>query len=104
MCENEPPEDEEESSSEPVELPIEDEIDLHAFSPRDVRFVVREYLTEAAKKGFVEVRLVHGKGVGVQRRIVQAELTKHPDVVEFWDAPPMRGHWGATIARLRAKD
>ena len=86
---------------EPIAIPIEDEIDLHTFQPRDIPEVVREYIREAARLGFEEVRIVHGKGMGVQRRIVQSELSKHPLVMEFWDAPPGRGHWGATLARLR---
>jgi DNA-nicking Smr family endonuclease len=96
-----PPPEEDFNADDPVELPIEDEIDLHTFSPRDIRVIVQEYCREAAERGFEEVRLIHGKGKGVQRRIVQSELAKHPNVAEFWDAPPGRGHWGATLARLR---
>lgn len=88
---------------EPVEIPIEDEIDLHGFAPRDIRIVVQEYCRAAAEKGLVEVRLIHGKGKGVQRRCVQSELGKHPNVLEFWDAPPMSGGLGATFARLRGE-
>lgn len=84
----------------PVRIPIEHEIDLHAFAPRDVASVVGEFVTAAADAGLREVRLVHGRGHGVQRGLVQAALERHPRVAEFWDDP--RAHLGATIARLTA--
>ena len=87
--------------SEPVHLPIEDALDLHAFAPKDVRPVVEEYLKEAAARGFREVRLIHGRGTGVQRASVQALLAGHPLVLRFFDAPPERGGWGATVVVLR---
>ena len=80
-------------------VPIEAEIDLHAFAPADIRSVVDEYVTAAAAAGFSEVRLVHGRGRGVQRAIVQSALDRHQCVVEFWD--DTASHLGATIARLR---
>jgi dsDNA-specific endonuclease/ATPase MutS2 len=83
-------------------LPVEDSLDLHAFQPRDVPDVVRDYLDAALARGFREVRLIHGRGIGVQRERVRAVLGRHPAVVSFHDAPPERGHWGATIVRLRA--
>jgi dsDNA-specific endonuclease/ATPase MutS2 len=83
-------------------VPIEPEIDLHAFAPRDIPSVVEEYVNAAAEAGIPEVRLVHGRGRGVQRGIVQATLDRHPLVVEFWDDSDSR--LGATIARLRARD
>jgi DNA-nicking Smr family endonuclease len=83
---------------EPVHLPIEAQIDLHAFAPGDVASVVDEYVRAAARAGFREVRIVHGRGRGVQRGQVQALLDRHPQVIEFWDDP--RSHLGATIARL----
>ena len=86
---------------EPVRIPIEDALDLHAFAPRDVASVVDEYVNEAHAHGFAEVRLIHGRGIGVQRRIVQAALSKHPLVVSFADAPPERGGFGATVVQLR---
>ena len=86
---------------EPVNLPIEDALDLHAFAPRDVRPVVDEYLKEAAARGFREVRLIHGRGIGVQRASVQALLAAHPLVERFVDAPPERGGWGATVVVLK---
>jgi DNA-nicking Smr family endonuclease len=87
--------------SEPVPLPIEDSLDLHAFVPKDVRPVVEEYLREAAARGFREVRLIHGRGIGVQRASVQSLLAGHPLVLRFFDAPPERGGWGATVVVLR---
>jgi dsDNA-specific endonuclease/ATPase MutS2 len=85
---------------EPVRLEIADVLDLHAFSPRDVRRVVEEYLTQARARGFRQVRIVHGKGVGVQREAVRTVLARTPFVEHFADAPPGAGGWGATLARL----
>ena len=85
---------------EPVVLPIEDALDLHAFSPRDVPDVVRSYLEAARDAGFHEVRIVHGRGIGVQREAVRRILAADPTVEEFGDAPPERGGWGATVVRL----
>ena len=88
-------------SDEPVRIPIDDELDLHAFLPRDIPSVVDEYVEAAAAAGLTEVRLVHGRGRGVQRGIVQATLDKNPLVVEFWDDPS--SHLGATLARLSVR-
>lgn len=84
-----------------MRLPIEAALDLHAFAPRDIPSVVAEYVDAAAAAGLLEVRLVHGRGRGVQRGIVQAALERHPTVVEFWDDHD--SHLGATVARLAAK-
>jgi len=81
-----------------IRVPIEGEIDLHAFAPRDIPSVVAEYIDAAAAAGLQDVRLVHGRGKGVQRGIVQAALERHPRVAEFWDDPA--AHLGATIARI----
>ena len=86
------------SQDPPHEIPIEDTIDLHPFQPRDVKIVVEEYLYQAVQKGFREVRIIHGKGIGVQREIVRSVLGKHPDVVEFSDMPDR----GSTLVTLRA--
>jgi DNA-nicking Smr family endonuclease len=83
----------------PVELPIEDAIDLHSFAPRDVVAVVDDYLGAAREAGFTEVRLIHGRGSGVQRAAVQRLLRDHPLVDGFWDAP--ESHLGATVVRFR---
>jgi len=79
------------------ELPIEDSIDLHTFQPREIEIVVEEYLFQAAKREFGEVRIIHGRGIGVQREIVRSILQKHPDVISFQDAPDR----GSTYVRLR---
>ncbi len=79
-------------------IPVEPELDLHAFAPRDIPSVVEEYVNAAATAGLREVRFVHGRGRGVQRGIVQKVLDRHPKVAEFWD--DANSHLGATIARL----
>jgi DNA-nicking Smr family endonuclease len=81
-----------------VRVPIEDTLDLHPFAPADIRSVVDEYLKAAHRAGLRQVRLIHGRGRGVQRGIVQAALERHPLVTDFWDAPD--SHLGATVARL----
>ena len=80
-------------------VPIEASLDLHAFQPRDIPSVTDEYLRAAHEAGYREIRLIHGRGKGVQRGIVQAVLDAHPLVDAFWDAP--ESHLGATVARLR---
>jgi hypothetical protein len=87
----------------PVVVPVEDSIDLHPFPPRDVPDVVDAYLEAAHAKGFAEVRLIHGRGIGLQRDRVQKLLARHPLVAGFHDAPPDRGGWGATIAYLKRR-
>ncbi len=84
----------------PHRIPVEDSLDLHAFAPRDIASVVTEYVTAAHAAGLREVRLIHGRGKGVQRGNVQQVLDRHPLVEEFWDATET--HLGATVARLRA--
>jgi DNA-nicking Smr family endonuclease len=84
-------------------LEIEDSIDLHGFVPRDVPSVVESYLEAAWAKGVTEVRLIHGRGKGVQRARVQQLLRSSPYVAHFTDASPMRGGWGATLVWLRSK-
>ncbi|MBU1698654.1 MAG: Smr/MutS family protein [Candidatus Eisenbacteria bacterium] len=84
-----------------MQLPIEDVIDLHAFHPRDIPDVVADYLWEAVDRGFSEVRIIHGKGTGYQKDVVTEILKSHPAVESFASAPPERGHWGATVVRLR---
>jgi DNA-nicking Smr family endonuclease len=80
-------------------IPVEDSLDLHAFLPGDIASVVDEYVRAAHAAGLREVRLIHGRGKGVQRGIVQEALERHPLVVEFFDAPA--SHLGATMAILR---
>lgn len=86
---------------DPVRIPIEGSLDLHAFAPRDIPSVVDEYVVEANRAGLREVRLIHGRGSGVQRGIVQQTLDRHPLVVEFFD--DIDSHLGATIAILRSQ-
>jgi dsDNA-specific endonuclease/ATPase MutS2 len=88
---------------EPVVLPIEDSIDLHAFAPKDIPSVVEEYLEQCMQARFREVRIIHGRGTGVQRNIVRGILEKHPLVLSFRDAPMEAGGWGATVVELKKK-
>jgi len=87
--------------ADPIVLPLEDAIDLHAFAPKDTASVVEEYLDQCHKAGFHEVRIIHGRGKGIQRRIVRALLERHPQVLSFKDAAPESGGWGATIVQLK---
>jgi DNA-nicking Smr family endonuclease len=83
----------------PLQIPIENSLDLHAFLPRDIPSVVDEYIRAAHGAGLCEIRLIHGRGRGVQRGIVQQALERHPLVAEFFDAP--ESHLGATVAILK---
>ena len=85
---------------EPVEIEITDIFDLHTIPPRDVKSVVEEYLRLAHEKGFKAVRIIHGKGIGVQRETVRSILARTDFVLDWTDAPPDAGGLGATIARL----
>ena len=96
-----PPGDDPDAGDSPVVLPIEETIDLHSFAPGDIPSVVREYLDACVSQGFREVRVIHGRGTGTQRAIVQSVLARHPAVESFADAPPERGGWGATVVILR---
>jgi dsDNA-specific endonuclease/ATPase MutS2 len=89
---------------EPVTIEIRDVFDLHTIAPPDVKRVVEEYLHEAHRAGFQSVRIVHGKGIGVQREMVRSILARTPFVEDWTDAPPEAGGWGATVARLKPKD
>ena len=85
---------------EPVEIEITDVFDLHTIPPRDVKAIVEEYLRLAHEKGFKVVRIIHGKGIGVQRETVRTILARTDFVIDWTDAPPEAGGLGATIARL----
>ena len=87
----------------PVVVPIEDALDLHAFAPREIPSVVESYLEAAVEAGFREVRLIHGRGRGVQRERVRAVLAASAYVARFDDAPPERGGFGATLAWLHPR-
>ena len=86
---------------DPVEIEITDVFDLHTIPPRDVKAVVEEYLRLAHEKGFRCVRIIHGKGIGVQREMVRSILARTPFVSDWTDAPPDAGGLGATIVTLR---
>jgi DNA-nicking Smr family endonuclease len=88
--------------NEPVVLPLRDTIDLHPFPPNEIASVVAEYLEECRRAGLREVRLIHGKGKGVQRNIIRSLLEKHPGVEALLDAPLEAGGWGATVVTLKA--
>lgn len=85
-------------SEDPVRVPVEDHLDLHAFAPRDVADVVEEYVEDAWRRGFREVRLIHGRGIGVQRAVVHRVLAAHPRVTRYYDAA--ESHLGATVVEL----
>ena len=101
---------EKEGASLPVEeglavaLPIEDSLDLHAFSPREIKPLVEEYLYQCQQREFREVRIIHGRGTGTQRNIVRSLLARNPYVAKFKDAPPESGGWGATMVMLKPKE
>lgn len=84
-----------------IELPIDGVLDLHTFAPRDVADVVATYLDECRRRGILGVRVIHGKGTGVQRRVVEGVLRRHPGVVSFRTADASAGSWGATLVELR---
>jgi DNA-nicking Smr family endonuclease len=87
-------------SAAPVVLKLEPELDLHAFAPRDVASLIEEYLFACREKGILEVRLIHGRGKGVQRAVVHRLLRSLPNIESFREAPPESGGWGATLVRL----
>ena len=89
--------DDAEATSEPIQLEVTDVLDLHPFAPRDVKAVVEAYLEEARAKAFSTVRIIHGKGAGVQRSMVRSLLARTPFVTSFEDAPMGAGSWGATV-------
>ncbi len=88
---------------EPIRIPIEDVLDLHTFRPRDIPDLLNEYFAECIKEGIFSVRVIHGKGKGIQKRQVHQILDKHPLVRRYSDAPPEAGGWGATLVALDHK-
>ncbi|HEV2687837.1 MAG TPA: Smr/MutS family protein [Bryobacteraceae bacterium] len=86
---------------EPIRIPITDVFDLHTVPPRDVKPIVEEYLAEAHSMGFKALRIIHGRGIGVQREMVRSILAATPFVESFADAPMEAGGWGATVVTLR---
>jgi len=90
-----------EDFNQPIRIPITDVLDLHSVPPKDMREVVEEYLIEAHRMGYKALRIIHGRGIGVQRDMVRALLTRPPFVAAFGDAPAEAGGWGATLVTLR---
>lgn len=90
----------EDSRDDPVELPVTGELDLHTFAPRDIPLVVEEYVRVCRERGILRLRLVHGRGKGVQRAVVRRLLAQLPGVAGFTDAAPDSGGWGATSVQL----
>lgn len=90
-----------EHDEDALRIPITDVFDLHAVQPREVAAVVEAYLEEADRLGLKALRIIHGRGIGVQRQVVRAVLARTPSVLAFGDAPPDLGGWGATVVRLR---
>ncbi len=88
-------------SDSPVDLPIGDELDLHTFDVRDIKSVVEEYLYQCHIRGMQEVRIIHGKGIGTQQRLIRSVLERSPYVRSFSEAPPESGGWGATLVRIK---
>jgi len=86
---------------EPLRIPISDVFDLHTLRPQDVEEAVEAYLEEANRLGLKALRIIHGRGIGVQREIVRAVLARTPFVLSFRDAPPEAGGWGATVVTIR---
>lgn len=91
----------EDPDGEPVELPIDGTLDLHAFAPAELGSLLPEWLRACRERGFTEVRIVHGKGTGALRRSVEALLARSPEVVSHRPADETAGGWGATLARLK---
>jgi dsDNA-specific endonuclease/ATPase MutS2 len=90
-----------EAGPDPVELPVTDVFDLHSIPPKDVKIAVEEYLSEAHRLGYRALRIIHGRGIGVQRETVRAVLSRTPFVGSYSDAPAEAGGWGATLVTLR---
>jgi DNA-nicking Smr family endonuclease len=88
-------------NNDPIELPIDGVLDLHTFNPRDIKDLVPEYLAACQARGILQVRIIHGKGIGNLRRTVQAILKRHPAVISFTLDYPQFGGWGATLVQLR---
>ena len=97
MPESPPPK----SSDEPIRIPITDVFDLHTFAPRDIKPAVEAYLEEAHNLGLTALRIIHGRGIGVQREMVRSVLSRTDYVLDFRDAPMEAGGWGATLVTLR---
>ncbi len=93
--------DADKDEDEPIRIPVTDVFDLHTIPPREVKPVIENYLEEAHRLGFRALRIIHGRGIGVQREMVRSILSKTPFVASFSDAPLEAGGWGATVVTLR---
>ena len=91
------------NGDEPLEIPITDVFDLHTFAPREVQDALEAYLEAALDRGFTALRIIHGRGIGVQREMVRAVLARTPEVIDYRDAPAEAGGWGATIVTLHPR-
>ncbi len=89
------------ADGEAVHVPIDGVLDLHTFSPRDLKYLIPDYLDECLKKGILHVRIIHGKGTGSLRRTVHALLERHPDVINYKLGDESSGSWGATLVTLQ---
>jgi DNA-nicking Smr family endonuclease len=89
--------------SEPIRIPISDVFDLHSFRPRDAQAALEAYLEEAQRLGLTALRIIHGRGIGVQREMVRTVLARTPGVLTYCDAPLEAGGWGATIVTLHSE-
>jgi dsDNA-specific endonuclease/ATPase MutS2 len=99
-----PEDDPNDGVEDTIEIPITDTLDLHPFRPAEVRDVAREYLLEAHARGFTQVRLIHGRGIGVQREGIRALLSSLEFVIDFHDADASGGGWGSTVVLLAANE
>ena len=88
----------------PVEYPVDGTLDLHLFAPRDTKDIVLEYIEACLDKGITKLRIVHGKGIGVKREIVQSLLAKHPQVDKYYHEGGSGGSWGATVVDLKPRE
>jgi DNA-nicking Smr family endonuclease len=86
---------------EPIEIPIDGVLDLHTFNPKELPHLLNDYLSACREKGIMSIRIVHGKGTGVQKARVRSLLSKNPMVIDCKDAPEQQGGWGATVVRIR---
>lgn len=89
---------------EPIQLPIDGVLDLHTFKPREVKDLIPEYLAACQARGILQVRIIHGKGIGRLRELVHSILKKHPSVISFTLDHPELGGWGATLVRLKPRE
>ena len=88
---------------EPIQLPIDGVLDLHTFHPREIKDLVPDYLSTCQERGILQIRIIHGKGIGNLQRTVHALLAKNPEVLSYTLDHPQYGSWGATLVSLRLR-